>query len=261
MTESEIKYEQENIYFLKSFKHRKEHIMTIMSAVGEVTCLGAECTDDFEKHEIIQETADVLVQWFHDFHDDANPNTVVIIDPVTDRQFNFASKVKAHKLGVPKGVRMVVPYVFQWTVDGKLTGENYKNIHYPISLFERYMKTGFPMQKAMDKSFRNDVFDRAWDQVNLDDFAQELDCIETDIRFKPYYGAFYDRNSERGLWSVSFMNDPIHLEDKKDIIEFSEGIANGTQNTMFNTPPFGQAQSRGRCVIRADIVVKEEPEF
>lgn len=207
------KYNPKNIFYAKVLEHKSFSILICFSATGDLLPVS----------DVTKKSSEVADR-FKGLFSKADPNTVLIVDPVTARKYS-----------VPNGkcisphVDLVVPYVYQWVEYGRSTGENYKKLNYPFQTAQKLLDSGSPMHSAIEQGFWNAKLKRAWDGINLSNFAQELDCIKTDIKFMPFYDSFYRETVSQGRnWSAKFMTDPVHLNWKKQKIACREGLENGT---------------------------------
>lgn len=218
------KYDPKNIIYARVLEHKGSSTLICFSAAGQLLTVS----------DIPKNTSQITDRLKHLFSSAAQ-STVLIVDPVTARKYSVsaARSISPH-------VEVVVPYVFQWVEYGRATGEDYKNLNYPFQTAQKYLDSGYALNNAVEQGFWGSKLKKAWAGVNLSNFAQELDCIKTDIKFAPFYNSFYSESvSQKHQWSAKFMTDPVHLDWKKEKIACKEGLENGTIAPAFFKGWFG----------------------
>lgn len=218
------KYDPKNIFYARVLEHKGSSVLICFSAAGQLLTIAD-----------ISKNPPPLTERLKNLFSGAAQSTVLIVDPVTARKYSVsaAKSISPH-------VEVVVPFVFQWVEYGRATGEDYKNLNYPFQTAQKYLDSGFALNNAVEQGVWGSKLKKAWTGINLSNFAQELDCIKTDIKFAPFYDSFYNESvTQKHQWSAKFMTDPRHLDWKKEKIACREGLENGTISPAFFKGWFG----------------------
>lgn len=160
-TMTRLRYARKNIFHFRVLEHKNKSLAVCFSASANLLPVSYVAND---------EEVGLFLETHFSFSKDT---TVVIVDRDTDRKYSITSNQKLVSSRLSRNVQLVVPSVFQ------STGDSYKNLSFPFQVAHKYLRSGYPLANAVEHGLWGANCKKAWIGIDLDNFDEELDSIQT----------------------------------------------------------------------------------